>query len=153
MAFKQVGRGGGGEQATGDAIKVAKIEVGTVLEGYVVRLITKEENPEHANFTMKLTSTGEVKMIFTAGNLAFAAGKDGLIQEGLLTRITRLPDASGVSKAGKKFTRTQFKIEQDDEQTLDDANFEAIFKDNEEAPKSTVKSRAAALSAAASKQQ
>lgn len=150
MAFKTVGRSGGSnESTTGDAIRVTQMAVGEVLEGYITRLIPKEENVDHANIIMKVTSTGELKMVFTAGNLAYAAGKDALLTEGLLTRITREEDYSGTSKAGKKYTRTQFKIEQDPDSTLENADFNAIFEPGPSevvAAKSSAASRAAALS-------
>lgn len=156
MAFKQVGRKGNQDTSTtGDAIYAAKMPVGEVLEGYVVALPTKEENPDHANIVLKLAGSGENKMVFTAGNLAYSAGVDQNINKNVLTRITRLPDTKGVSKDGKKYTRSQFLIEQDEEQTLESAEFEAIFKEDQqqqqpaaEAPATTapsVRDRAKAL--------
>lgn len=153
MALKQVSRGGGSssnEQTTGDAIRTAKMGVGESIKGYITKIVPKEENADHANLIMKLVDTGELKMIFTSGNLAYAAGVDQLLVEGLYTEIVREEDFQGVSKAGKKFARTSFKIAQDDERTLGDALFNEIGEQpatvsKPATPPSTAASRAAAL--------
>lgn len=131
MAFKDVtneASGGGRSYTEGDAIKTAKIDVGAEIVGFVLEKRDKNDpHPDKKDLVIQLED-GTKKLVFTSGNLSYKAGDDKTIKLGVLTRITRLADVKKTSKAtGKSYTETQFKIEQDEDVTVDDASFNEVF--------------------------
>jgi len=112
MAFQSV------SQNTGRIINPAKdLEVGASVEGYV----TSFGQGKHGPIINMKTSTGEAVSMFTSGNLRWAV-TDEKIKLALLTRVTRIPDIQV-----KGMNSSQFDIEQDSNQTLEEADFSAVF--------------------------
>lgn len=121
MAFQDV--------RVGNVKKVTDLAIGESLTGYVVRFEKSAKQSEgkgaggasvlSMNIVMQ-DEKGEQILLFTAGNIKYLIN-DGKIKEGLLTMITRLPDTK---RGGMK--ATDFKVQQDAEQTLADAAFAAL---------------------------
>lgn len=114
MAFKTIGQ----EKTEGDALYTTKLEIGASYTGYPVERRVKEDDKRKANLVMVLEN-GERRLIFTSGNVAYAAAEDKL-ELNVLTRITRLPDGTVTNKtSGKTMKSTKFQIEQDTENVWD----------------------------------
>ena len=96
------------------------MEVGASVEGFVVGFEPSLQNPENMNMLLKV-SDGTTVRFYTAGNLKYMI-KDNKIQQDILTRITRTEDKNVKGKNSSQFT-----VEQDAEQTLEDADFSAVF--------------------------
>lgn len=110
MAFKTIGQ----ETVEGDALYTTKLEMGASYTGYPVERRIKEDDNRKANLVMVLEN-GERRLIFTSGNVAYAAAEDKL-ELNVLTKITRLPDGTVTNKtSGKTMKSTKFQIEQDSE--------------------------------------
>lgn len=114
MAFQNV------QTNVGSSIAGTKMTIGSSVEGYVVGTEPSLQNPENSNLLLKVAD-GTTIRFYTAGNLKYLI-RDGKVATGLLTRITRIDDKNVKGKMSSQFT-----VEQDPEQTIDDAAFDAIF--------------------------
>ncbi len=111
MAFNEVGKGEreGGEDNS--YIKLAKIEIGDTVTGYLLRIFDSAAVAGGINLIMSIE--GKQTLIASAGNVKWAA-KDGKLKLGQNTRFTRRAD----SKV-KGMKSTDFLIEQDAEDTVE----------------------------------
>lgn len=114
MAFKNIN-----QQASG-SISATKMAIGSSVEGYVTGFEPSLQNPENMNLMLKVAD-GTTVRFYTAGNLKYMI-KDGKIATDILTRITRTEDKNVKGKNSSQFT-----VEQDADQTLEDADFSAVF--------------------------
>jgi hypothetical protein len=143
MAFQSV------NQSVGSSKKVRDLAVGEELIGYVTGFEPSLQNPDNSNILMRGLDGASFR-VYTAGNIKYMI-KDGKIQKGLLTKIVRLADKNVKGKMS-----SQFDVQQDPEQSLENAMLESISQQpvataTTTAPasavvqSSTVKSRAEAL--------
>lgn len=111
MAFEEVNNSGG--------VNPGKdIEVGESLLGYVLGF---RQGKHGTNIIMRNKETGEDYTLYSSGNIKYAV-RDGRVKQGLLTRITRKPN-----EKIKGMDSSMFTIEQDPEDTVDTAGFNAVF--------------------------
>lgn len=130
MAFQNVKNSA--PKATKEAVKLTQLPIGGEVTGYLVRMVPSTQNPDNMNFLFKSAEGGDDTFyVYTAGNIKYMIG-DGLIKEGLLTKIVRLADKM---VGGKK--SSQFEVLQDPEATLDEASFAAIPSTTEIAKQSS----------------
>jgi hypothetical protein len=108
MALKTVSK-----SQVGNTIKAAKMEVGAFVEGYLKQIEESQQYPGQYSFIMVNKETSELFRLSGAGNLKYLVA-DGLVQEGIFTRITRLEDR----KNKRGMTVSNFELAQDDEDTL-----------------------------------
>lgn len=97
------------------------LAVGQAYEGYIVKFTTsKLKDKDVTNIVMQNADSGETETLGAQGNLRYMV-EDGKITAGLLTRITRIAD----KKVGG-LTSSQFRVEQDSEDVLSEAQFAEI---------------------------
>ncbi len=102
--------------------KATALAVGEAYEGYFIGYsdsqYTNTDGEPHSNIRMQSTA-GELYTIYSAGNLQYAK-KDGRLEVGQYTVITRLTDKPPAKKGSKP--QTSFKIQQDPEVVIGDAD-------------------------------
>lgn len=113
MAFQDV-------SAAGTFKNLTKMAVGEAFEAYVVKFTETEIKGRKATNIVFQDDDGETLTAGASGNLKYMV-QDGKIETGLKTRITRLAD----KKVGQ-LNSSQFKVEQDPDDVLSDAQFAAI---------------------------
>ena len=112
MAFQNVNSRSSGGRATRDPIKLTGLKVGDSVTGHVLNFVDSLQNPDNKNILLQLEDGGTA-YVYTAGNVKYMIN-DGKIQEGLLTRITRIDDKTVKGKRSSQFT-----VEQDADNTID----------------------------------
>jgi len=95
------------------------MQIGEELIGYVIGTEPSLQNADVKNLIMRKL-TGETVRVYTAGNLRYIVA-DGKVKEGMLTKITRIAD-----KMVKGKNSSQFNVEQDDEQLIENYNFPEV---------------------------
>ncbi len=110
---------------TSEPVKLTAMKVGASVVGYCLGFIPSKQNPDNSNIIMREENGSGTFYIYTAGNVKYLV-RDGKVKKGLLTKITRIEDKM---VKGKK--SSQFNVEQDPEQTLEDVAFAAITSTTE----------------------
>ena len=114
MAFQEV-------NTTGNFVNLTKLALGEAYEGYIVRFSKSNlRGKEITNIVMINASTEEEQTLGASGNLKYMVD-DQKLAAGQRTRITRIAD----KKVGG-LVSSQFKVEQDPEDTLSDSQFQAV---------------------------
>ena len=113
MAFQSVNQNSGDRYA--ESRKASEMGAGDVVQGYLVRI--EPSGGEFEGYNYILSIDGALIRIYGTGTMKYAA-KDGKLKNGLMTRITAKGKQPKVSKAGRKYTISEFDIEQDPEDAI-----------------------------------
>jgi hypothetical protein len=113
------------EVQAGSFKNLTKMEVGEYFEGYVQKftrttLKVGNQPPKEVTNIIFVDQNGGTTTVGASGNLRYLV-QDGKITEGLKTRITRLAD-----KRVGGMNSSQFKVEQDSSDTIENTSFDAI---------------------------
>jgi hypothetical protein len=146
MALQDIGTEGQGE-----AIRLAKIEVGAQVSGYISGFVDSKKQPPPMRSGQSIVKKdilmvgedGTPFRVFTAGNVMYKVA-DGALREGLFTVFTRLPDKK--NKDGN--AKTDFRIQQDPERTLALAQTTAKVASTTTSDKASIREQAAKIAAA-----
>lgn len=117
------------DKTSSNFFKLNDMKDGDSYECYPVKTLEVEfDGRPGTNLLVVNAETDEVQTTGTPGNIKYLV-KDGRLEMGQLTRFTRIEDRKYGNLKG-----SQFKVEQDPDDVLSDAQFEKV---GSEAPKAT----------------
>jgi hypothetical protein len=123
MAFQSVRQSG---KRFVETKKASEMEAGDVIQGHLVAI--EESRGEFPGYNLIIrTEAGDV-LVYTTGTMKYDI-QDGRLTVGMMTRITAKGRERKQNKAGKKYDIAVFELEQDPEDTIEVAAFNAVFSE------------------------